>query len=107
MNTKAKYIKIPDENPTKFNDMPAGLGGYWWETVNKICIPFVENEHEGDGTFSRWLKELEAKHKIIFFPTIISARLDAILRARGYQDAGVNDDQLGCWVDGLAKDCTE
>ena len=93
---------IPDEDPSKFLDMPAGLEGYWWETEHLICVPFVENKHQGDGTFSKWLKELEAKGKVIFFPAIISAKLDAILRARGYVDSGTPDKHFG-FVDGLAR----
>ena len=94
-------IKVADAHPDKYLDMPKGLSGYWWETDNQICIPLVENQNEGDGTFSKWLTELEAKGKLIFFPTIVSARLDAILRTRGYQDAFVIDKEMG-FVDGLA-----
>ena len=97
-----KVIPVPDAHPDKYLDMPQGLEGYWWETDNQICVPFVENRNEGDGTFSKWLTELESKGKLIFFPTIISARLDAILRKRGYQDAFVIDKEMG-FVDGLAK----
>jgi hypothetical protein len=101
MSKILEFIRVPDDNPDKFLEMPKGLSGYWWETENQICIPFVENSNEGNGAFSKWLTELETKRKLIFFPTIISARLDAILRKRGYKDALVNDKEMG-FVDGLA-----
>jgi len=98
-----QIIEVPDVHPESYLDMPEGLSGYWWETDSQICIPFVANKKQGDGTFSKWLMELEAKGKLIFFPTIISARLDVILRKRGYKDAFVIDKEMGL-VDGLAKE---
>jgi len=98
----ADAIKVPEEHPSKYLDIPKGLSGYWWETETQICIPFVESHREGEGNFSKWLTELEAKGKLIFFPTIVSARLDAILRSRDYKDAFVIDNYLG-YIDGLAK----
>lgn len=80
-------IKTPDEHPDKYEEMPEGLEGYWWETEHLICVPWVASRNEGAGTFSRFLKDIEAKGKVVFFPTIINARLDAILRARGYVEA--------------------
>ena len=80
--------------------MPARLEGYWWETDNLICIPFVEAREK--GAFSQFLKMIEAKGKVIFFPTIVSAKLDVILRAKGYVDAGTPDKYFG-FVDGLAR----
>jgi hypothetical protein len=106
-------LVLPDEQPDKYLDMPEGLDGYWWETENQICIPVVENKHEGDGTFSKWLTSLESRGKIIFFPTIISARLEAILRKRGYVDAiapfskkerEIYGEQ---YCEGLAKKCSQ
>lgn len=96
-------IQVPDAHPDKYLDMPEGLSGYWWETDDQICVPFVANNRKGDGTFSKWLTDLETKGKLIFFPTIISARLDAILRNRGYKDAYTIDKEMG-YVDGLAKE---
>lgn len=89
-----------DESPDRYLDMPEGLDGYWWETDENVCVPVVISKHEGNGTFSRWLEILEAKNKTIFFPTIISARLDMILRKRGYQDGFVIDGEFGP-IDGL------
>ena len=97
-------IKIPEEHPNKFLDMPEGLEGYWWETEHVVCVPFVESRNEGAGNFSRFLKDIEAKGKIVFFPTIVSARLNAVLRGRGYEDSGIMDKEMGCFVDGLAKE---
>lgn len=81
------YKLIKEEHPGKFLNMPDGLDGYWWETEHVICIPVVISDNEGSGIFSKWLSILETKGKTIFFPTVISARLDAILRERGYIDA--------------------
>jgi hypothetical protein len=94
------FVEVPDDSPTHYKKMPKDLEGYWWETDTQICVPVVSNKHEGNGAFSDWLKRLERKHKLIFFPTIVSARLDAILRKKGYIDGFVNDAQMG-FIDGL------
>jgi hypothetical protein len=100
-----EFLVIPNESPNKYQGMPNELAGYWWETKNLICVPDIISKEEGKGNFSKWLTELEAKGKIIFFPTIVSARLDAILRARGYIDAVTEyiDENFGCHIFGLAK----
>jgi len=95
-------IQVPSEHPSKYNKMTKGLSGYWWETDNLICIPLVQSKNEGDGKFTEWLQVLELKGKMIFFPTIVSGRLDYILKKRGYQDAVVMDRDVGV-VTGLAK----
>lgn len=95
-------IELPNETPIEYLNMPAGLQGYWWETDNMICVPVVIADRKGDGAFSQFLKDIEAKGKSIFFPTVISGYLDKLLRARGYQDGFVVDEQMGV-VDGLVK----
>ena len=96
-------IELPCENPDKYLPPHEGLDGYWWETNVLICVADIRSRFEGQGYFRRWLDELEAKGKNIFFPTVISARLDMILRKRGYIEAFVYDrDGFGCAVDGLA-----
>ena len=103
-------LKTPDEHPDKYLDMPQGLEGYWWETEHLICVAFVASRNEGAGNFSRFLNDIEAKGKVVFFPTIISARLDAILRARGYVEAISRMSELEQkiygqeYCDGLAKE---
>ena len=94
-------IQVPNEEPDEFLKMPSGLEGYWWETKRVICVPIVINCNPGDGSFSEFLTQLIEKEKLVFFPTIISARLEAILRKRGFQEAFVVDDLMG-FVDGLA-----
>ncbi|GAI22754.1 unnamed protein product, partial [marine sediment metagenome] len=75
-----------------------------------VCVPFVESQKEGAGNFSRFLKDIESKGKMVFFPTIISARLDAILRKRGYIEAVSRMSELEQkiygqeYCDGLAKE---
>lgn len=95
-------ITIPNEVPAKYKNLPYGLRGYWWETNNVICIPLVWAGSK-EGTFSSFLKMIDKRHKLLFFPSIVSARLGAILRAKGYQDAMVYDDEMGA-VSGLARD---
>ena len=105
-----EVLLVPDEHPDKYLDMPEGLQGYWWETEHLVCVPFVASKQEGSGIFSKWLDELETKGKWIFFPTIISARLDAILRKRGYVEAVSRMSELEQriygeeYCDGLAKE---
>ncbi len=97
----ADWIKVPDESPTVFLDAPEGLSGYWWETQHLICIPFIASMNPGDGTFASWIEQLQTKGKMIFFPTIISARLDRILRDHEFNNAFViNKDNE--FIDGLA-----
>lgn len=95
------YYLVPNEHPTHFKNMPkdSDLDGYWWETVNLICIPLIESTRK--GAFSEWLTKLEAKGKLIFIPGIINARLYERLLKRGYVPAGCEDEMLG-FVDGLA-----
>ena len=81
---KSEIRQIPPEGAGPYKQPPVGLSGYWWETEHQICVPVIASAHPGDGTFGKWLRELEAKGKIVIFPTVISARLDRILRARGY-----------------------
>jgi len=95
-------IRIPNEHPTQYQSIPPGLQGYWWETENLVCVPIVVAVNEGDGSFSTFLKEIESKGKIVFFPSIISKRLDTILRSRGYIDGYTTDEMFG-YVDGLVK----
>jgi len=95
-------IEVPNEHPTEYLDMPLGLKGYWWETPNLICVLVVIADQAGDGSFSAFLKGIEDKGKTIFFPSIISARLDEILRSRGYVEGFVNDETFGV-VDGLVR----
>ncbi|GAI70410.1 unnamed protein product [marine sediment metagenome] len=109
----SELIKTPDEHPDKYLDMPQGLEGYWWETEHLICVPFVESRNEGAGNFSRFLEDIESKGKMVFFPTIVSARLDAILRKRGYTEAVSRMSELEQkihgqeYCDGLAREPTK
>jgi hypothetical protein len=102
-------ILISEQHPDKYLSMPRGLDGYWWETEGVICIPDIRAQHEGDGTFTKWIKSLESRGKIIFFPTVVSARLDFILRKHGYEDAITDfvDEVFGCRIEGLAKRCCQ
>lgn len=72
------YLQVPSEEPSQYKDMPDGLNGYWGETDNLICV------------------------QVVFFPTVIHARLDKLLRLRGYQDAVVEAELMDAVI-GLAK----
>jgi len=106
MAQSLKPLIVPKAEPEKNLPMPDGLQGYWWETNEVICVPVVITQKA--GTFSLFLKNILSKGKIVFFPTVVSARLDAILRAKGFVDAitEMNDEEQEIygqrWCDGLA-----
>ena len=79
--------------PDTILQMPPDLGGYWWETDVFVCVPWVYSRDP--GAFLRFLRDIERKGKTVFFPTIINARLDRLLRLRGYQDAVAPDQCKG------------
>lgn len=98
--------------PTGYGKMPQGLSGYWWETAHFVCVPWIASSDP--KAFLSFLRGLERKGKTVFFPTVINARLDRLLRLRGYQDAVVPDpckggcqcELMGESVFGLAKMCS-
>lgn len=94
--------RVRAQEVSAFRSLPRPLGGYWWESEQVICVPVVWNTQPGDGSFGRFLQFIENKGKIVFFPTVISARLTSILRSRGYDDAFAMDEHMG-FVDGLAR----
>jgi len=102
--TITELLKLPNETPSRYEQMPPHLDGYWWVTEHIICIPFIETDSR--GSFKKFMIKLERQHKIIFFPTIISARLQDICERNGYIPASVIDEEMG-FVDGMAKDCKE
>ena len=105
----AQPLVLTHDSPDAFLPMPPGLEGYWWETSTFVCVPFVLS-HDARA-FIGFLNDLERKAKFVFFPTIINARLDRLLRLRGYQDAVAPDQckgkctcgAMGETVFGLAK----
>ena len=84
-----------------YNEMPEGLAGYWWETDRQICIPDIRsfNPHR----LLRFLGDCEAKGKAVVFPTVINARLDRLLRLRGYVDSVVFVGYMGTDTPCLTK----
>tara|TARA_Y100000310_G_scaffold204700_1_gene204929 strand:- start:3136 stop:3642 length:507 start_codon:yes stop_codon:yes gene_type:complete len=90
-------------SPEKYIGMPEGLDGYWWETETQICVADIHS-HDPQS-FIRFLNVIERKGKPVFFPTLVNARLDRLLRLRGYQDAFVRGKIFGNpeIFDGLAK----
>lgn len=92
------YIKFQAESPSTYNDMPEHLSGYWWESSDLVCIPLVASQ--SPQVFLRFLRRCEGIHKPVFFPTVISGRLDTLLRRRGYVNAVTVSDEQGV-VEGL------
>ncbi|KKM81334.1 hypothetical protein LCGC14_1330810 [marine sediment metagenome] len=90
-------------SPEKYIDMPDGLDGYWWETETQICVADIHSRNP--RAFIGFLNVIEGKGKPVFFPTLVNARLDKLLRLRGYQDAFVKGEIFGDpeIFDGLAK----
>ena len=75
------------------------LGGYWWETERQVCVPLITSA--SPKKFMEFLAAQEAKGKAVVFPTVISLRLDRLLRHRGYVDSVVYADYAGEDVDCL------
>lgn len=82
----AAKVVISPIPPESFLEGPPELDAstYWWET-DMVCVPWVMGNNP--QAFLCWLRELEAKGKPVFFPTVINGRLDALLRHRDYVDA--------------------
>lgn len=80
----------PTDEP--FKEMPSQLDGYWWETDHQICIPVIMSH--SPRSFLLFLSEQEGKGKAVVFPTVISGRLEKLLRLRGYVDSVVYDFQM-------------
>ena len=78
------------------NTFPHPLEGYWWETERQVVIPWIRNTGT-PTTFLKFLRIIEHKGKAIVFPTVINARLDKLLRLRGYVDGVV-------WAEGFEED---
>ena len=82
------------DKPTgPFEGMTPPLEGYWWETSRQVCIPWVMSRTP--RAFLTFLRAQEAKGKAVVFPTVINARLDKLLRLRGYQECVVYVDYVG------------
>lgn len=92
---------VPEHSPPAgYQEPPKPLSGYWWET-ELVCVPVIFSS--SPSAFVRWLRHLEAKGKPVFFPTVINARLDALLRKRGYVEALTWSEDFGEWCSGLLK----
>ena len=95
---------IPLDHPRGGFQEIEGLApdSYWWRGEHIICVPFVAGPPR---PFLRFLKQIEAEGKIVFFPCVVNARLDRLLRLRGYVDAitAEPDPQFKQHIEGLAK----
>jgi len=92
-------IELHPTLPSRYNEMPEGLDGYWWESEDTVCVPVVSAAEP--KAFVSFLREIESRGKTVFFPTILNERLYKLLMLRGYQPAYVEDNLMGI-VDGLA-----
>ena len=102
LSTAEPPAVVPEAtSPESYNDFTGDLEGYWWET-QIICVPFVASK--SPRAFLRFLNDIESRGKPIFFPTVISARLDKLLRMRGYVDGVIPwDEQFKAPVFGLLR----
>lgn len=95
---------VPLDEPAGGYRTAEGLSGdtYWWEGEHIVCVPFVAGPPR---PFLRFLCEIEARGKPVFFPCVVNARLDRLLRLRGYVDACTDlpDPVFGEHVFGLAR----
>lgn len=87
----------PHAEPASYQEVPgASVDSYWWET-SVVCVPLIFSEPRPFLTF---LRNIEAKGKPVFFPTVLNPRFDKLLRLRGYIDAVTKDKHFGL-VEGL------
>lgn len=77
-----KYPPLIDHPIEAFKTMPEGLDGYWWETETEVCVPVIFSSKP--RAFLSFLGEIMGKGKYVFFPTVVSARLGALLKAKGF-----------------------
>lgn len=60
-----------------------GVFGYCLETDRGLYVPWIMAEREGSGDVGRYLDSLPTDRRVVF-PTILSARLAAMLGRRGF-----------------------
>jgi hypothetical protein len=67
-------------------DLEAPLAGYVVEeTVREIYVPVISSfGHEGEGHVGRFFDDLKKKFDRIIVPTVMSLRLEGILKRRDF-----------------------
>jgi len=63
-------------------ELAPGVMGYTVE-MKELWVPFISATEEGSGSVGRYLDSLPEDISIVI-PTVISERLDGMLRRRGY-----------------------
>jgi hypothetical protein len=69
------------------HEFPDPMEGYYWFTDGKLYIPFVMTLHtplEGRGAVGVVIERAKECAAWVGFPTVISAKLDAMLARRGF-----------------------
>ena len=82
-----------------FLTLPAPLYGYYWESDDTLCVPFIASSGHPKA-FLHFLTAIEVKGKQVIFPTVINFRLARLLKNRGYQYYPHIGKQHGWNVDG-------
>lgn len=83
-------VIIPGQEPL----LAPGVRGYTVECDGELWIPVVFAEREGAGDVGRYLDTLP-KDKTVIFPTVLSARLEGMLKRRGFALERVYCKELG------------
>ena len=71
---------MPGEEP----EVAPGVRAMVFDTPNGIYIPVIIADRPGRGDVARYLDSLPATRRVVF-PTVISARLRAMLERRGFE----------------------
>jgi len=74
---------VTDES-FELDELAPGLRGYTVEKDGALYIPFFIAEERGKGTLTRYLDDVESRHKVVKIPTVLGERLALYLQRRGY-----------------------
>lgn len=80
---------VPGQEPRLSNN----VRGFAFDTPHGIYIPLVIAEKPGNGDVGKFLDRLP-RHRRVIFPSVINAKLQGMLRRRGFVD-GIEDGEFG------------
>jgi hypothetical protein len=69
------------------HDFPEPMGGYYWREGDALYIPVVITKWtalDGRGAVAAVIARAMETMRVVKFPTVVSARLDAMLARRGF-----------------------
>lgn len=70
-----------------------------------LYVPLVEATNPGNGDVGRFIDSLPTDRRIVF-PNVISAKLEGMLRRRGYHDDKEYSEDFAEWVHLLVRDAS-